>query len=135
MSRQEFDRATRVEIIKRATVKGVIRCEQCGIQCKKFEVDHIIADGLRIDKRRKLTAKDGQLLCSGTPESCHGKKSPVDVAMIARAKRLEAAHIGAKAEPAHPIRSRNDLSRDKPRPEHTDPFPDLPRPRLFRTIA
>lgn len=46
-----------------------------------------IADGLQIDKSRKLTADDGKLLGA---ECRHAPKAKVDVAVIAEAKRREA---------------------------------------------
>jgi hypothetical protein len=74
-----------------------VLCESCGCQTKRFEIDHKIADGLRIDKTRKLTADDGELLCKDAGrDSCHGRKTAEqDVPAIARAKRREARHIGA----------------------------------------
>ena len=110
MARQEFTTAVAVEIVKRATDPlGFIRCEQCDCVVKPggFAIDHIVADALRIDKRRKLTANDGQLLCSGSRDTCHGLKSAEqDQPAIARAKRLEAAHVGIRSIPARKLLSR-----------------------------
>lgn len=107
MSRQEFPRAVKVEIIKRATRDGVVYCEGCGCPTRRFDVDHTIPDGLRIDKSKKLTADDGKLLCKDAGrDSCHGTKTAEqDVPAIARAKRREAAHVGA-ARPKGDIQSR-----------------------------
>lgn len=104
MSRQEFDRKTKAEIALRATdANGVLRCEECkcAIKGRKFEVDHILADGLKPteDKARKLTAKDGQLLCI----PCHALKTPGDVAKIAKAKRCEGKHLGITPAPARKL--------------------------------
>jgi len=110
MSRQEFTTPVSVAIVKRATDPlGFIRCEQCGGVVKPggFAIDHIVADALRIDKRRKLTADDGQLLCSGSRNTCHGLKSAEqDQPAIARAKRLEAAHVGVRPIPSRKLQSR-----------------------------
>ena len=102
--RQEFSKAVKVEIIKRATVNGVVYCEQCGIAAKRFDIDHSKPDGMRIDKTASLTAEDGKLLCAGKKNTCHGIKTAADVEAIARAKRVEAKHIRA-VMPAAPIRS------------------------------
>lgn len=100
MARQDFAKPVKVEIIKRATVNGVVYCEGCGAQAKRFDIDHTIPDAMRTDKSRKLTSADGKLLCSGGKDTCHGKKTPDDVAKIAKAKRREARHLGVKTEPA-----------------------------------
>ena len=131
-TRQEFDRATRVDIVKRATKHGVTYCEKCGLPTKRFEIDHTIADGLRIDKRKKLTAEDGKLLCSGTPASCHDKKTGADIKAIAKAKRREAKSFNVAAPPAKPLESRNDLAHGKPKKEWADPNPGLERRKLFK---
>jgi hypothetical protein len=105
MNRQEFPRSAKVAIIRRATRDGVVYCESCGSQTKRWEIDHRIADALKIDKTRKLTADDGWLLCKdGGRKSCHGKKTAEqDVPAIAKAKRREAKHLGAKPKPKAPI--------------------------------
>ena len=104
MSRVNFTRAVKVEIRGRATRNGVVYCENCGLPTKKFEIDHTIADALSIDRKRKLTAADGRLLCSGVASSCHRKKTAADDASIARAKRREARHVGV-TRPAGQIKS------------------------------
>jgi hypothetical protein len=110
VARQEFSTPVAVAIVKRATDRrGFIRCEQCGCVVKPggFAIDHIVADALKIDKRRKLTADDGQLLCSGSRDTCHGVKTGEhDQPAIARAKRLEAAHVGVRVVPSRKIPSR-----------------------------
>jgi len=119
MTRRNFDRATRVAIIKRATIDGVIRCERCGLATRRFEIHHKIADALEIDKSRKLTPADGELLCKDAGrESCHGRQTAEhDVPAIAKAKRREAAHIGA-TRPKQSIHSRG--------------FPPVPRSHADR---
>ncbi len=104
MTRVEFPRAVKVEIRARATRNGVVYCENCGLPTKKFEIDHTIADALSIDRKRKLTAADGRLLCAGVPSSCHSKKTASDDAAIAKAKRREAHHVGV-TRPAAKIQS------------------------------
>ena len=107
--RQEFSKPVKAQIVKRAMdLLGFIRCEKCGAVVKPgwFQIDHVIADGLRVDKTRPLTAEDGALLCSGFRDSCHGKKSAnQDVPAIAQAKRREAAHLGIQAAPVKKLQS------------------------------
>lgn len=126
MSRQEFTKPVMAEIIKRATAaNGEIYCEQCGLPTKRFDIDHTIADGLKIDKRRKLTADDGKLLCSGSRETCHGRKTAlIDVPAIAKAKRNEAKDLRIPSTDRPGPRSLKAAPKErKPR----DPFPTLPR--------
>jgi hypothetical protein len=113
MARREFTSAVYAQIVLRATnAAGLVQCEGCGLVLGKrpYHVDHTIADGLQIDKRRKLTADDGKLL---GVECCHRPKTADDVAKIAEAKRREAKHLGI-ARPKQSIRSRNDLATRKP---------------------
>lgn len=97
MTRQNFTRAPKVAMIKRATRDGAVYCEGCGLPTRKFEFDHTIADGLRVDKSKPLTAEDGKLLCKDAGrQSCHGRKTAEqDVPAIAKAKRREAKALGA----------------------------------------
>lgn len=96
--RREFTPVQKAAIVARATdATGTIRCEKCSLAQKpgSFEIDHIIAEGMRpeADKKTKLTIADGQLLGS----CCHrgeGGKTNDDVAKIAKAKRREAKHTG-----------------------------------------
>jgi hypothetical protein len=104
MSRREFRRSVKVEILKRAALSGTLRCEECHAAVKTGEIHHVRADGLEIDKSRSLTAEDGLLLCCGTG-SCHARHTAADVPAIARAKRQEASHLGARTAPTHPIKS------------------------------
>lgn len=105
MSRREFTPMVYAEIVRRAMdANGQLWCEGCGgfIKAKRFQVDHTIADGLILDKKRKLTATDGRLLGI---ECCHAPKSKEDVKVIAKAKRNEAAHLGIKTRETQPITS------------------------------
>lgn len=104
MARREFTSAVYAQIVLRATnAAGLVQCEGSGLVLGKrpYHVDHTIADGLQIDKRRKLTADDGKLL---GVECCHRPKTADDVAKIAEAKRREAKHLGI-ARPKQSIRS------------------------------
>jgi hypothetical protein len=105
MPRREFTPMVYAEIVRRAMdANGQLWCEGCGelIKGKLYEVDHTIADGLILDKKRKLTAADGKLLGK---KCCHGPKSKDDVARIAKAKRVEAIHLNIKTREKQPIRS------------------------------
>ncbi len=96
MSRRNFPRKVRFEIIKRASdEKGNISCEGCGqrLGMKRWDVDHTIPDALAIDKRAALTAADGKLLGW---DCCHSGKTKKDVGDIARAVRRYAKHRGDK---------------------------------------
>lgn len=98
MSRREFTTMVYAEIVRRAMDKnGQLWCEGCGafIKAKRYHVDHTIADALILDKKRKLTAADGKLLGI---ECCHAPKTAIDVKVIAKAKRVEASHLGIKRD-------------------------------------
>jgi hypothetical protein len=131
MNRQEFDRQTKLAIRARATdANDILRCEQChcAIKGRNFQVDHILADGLRTaeDKKRKLVAADGQLLCSGTQESCHSIKTHTkDVPAIAKMKRQESKDAGVTSSNERPgSRSLKAPPKDR---TYKDPFAGLPR--------
>lgn len=96
MTRREFSIADLVAIVTRATDEaGKVKCERCGAWCKSrkdYEIDHILAEGMRpkADLKRKLTPADGQLLCVAV---CHPKKTKRDKGDIAEAKRREGAAL------------------------------------------
>jgi len=99
MKRREFSNKVKFEIVRRAMDKntGKIACEGCGLtlHLKAFEIDHIVPEGLVVDKSKPLTAKDGQLLgycCHRGPDG----KTAADVGRIAKAKRQERKHIGIR---------------------------------------
>ena len=104
-NRREFSRKQRAEIILRATgPDGVIVCEGCGLRLgkKPFEIDHIIAEALIVDKSAPLTIEDGQLLGK---ECCHrGGKTQDDIRRIRKADRQRDKHNGAvkPKRPWHP---------------------------------
>jgi hypothetical protein len=106
-NRREFKKSVKVEIVKRAIPIDIgagarlrpnpemAHCEKCGLSTKgRFEIDHRDPDAMQIDKSKPLTAADGWLLCL----PCHDEKTAKDVADIAKAKRREAAHLGAKRD-------------------------------------
>lgn len=105
MARREFTTMIYAEIVRRAMdATGQLWCEGCGelIKGKKYHVDHTIADGLILDKKRKLSAADGKLLGVAC---CHAPKTAEDQAKIAKAKRVEAAHLNIKTRETQPITS------------------------------
>jgi hypothetical protein len=95
--RRKFPLDAQLGIVKRATDgSGRIHCEGCSVWVKSrrdYEIDHIISEGVRppADKGRRLTAADGQLLCTAV---CHPAKTRRDDAAIAQAKRREASSLG-----------------------------------------
>jgi hypothetical protein len=104
MARREFTRSIKAAIVLRATnAAGHVQCEGCGLVLGKrpYHIDHTKPDALEVDKSRKLTADDGKLL---GVECCHAPKTKEDRAMIDRAKRREAKHLGI-ARPAGTIKS------------------------------
>lgn len=105
MPRREFSKAVQVEIIKRASADGgrsVPYCEECVLPVRgRFEIHHLDQDALQIDKKRKLTAADGQLLC----RPCHSEITKAQAPVLAKAKRREAKHLGVRSnKPKIPAR-------------------------------
>ena len=91
MSRREFPRSVKVDAIKRATRGNVVYCEECQQPARSWQIDHINPDGLT----GTPTLDNARLLCL----PCHRDKTSADVSDIAKAKRREAKHVGAKASP------------------------------------
>ena len=87
--RREFSRAVKLAAWRRCGGS----CEECGLwlYTGKFAYDHRNPDGLTGEP----TLENCRVLCSG-PGSCHATKTKADVASIAKAKRQQAGHIGAK---------------------------------------
>lgn len=85
--RREFSAKVMVAAFKRC--KG--RCESCGVRLSagRINYDHVIPD-----------AMGGQPLlenCAVLCAACHGVKTrTLDVPAIAKVKRIQAKHIGAK---------------------------------------
>lgn len=96
MSRREFPTSVRVAIIKRSTHGAAIYCEYCTLPTKRFQIDHVRADGLLGEP----TIENAMLIC----ESCWRIKNPDDASKIAEAKRREASHLGAR-RPKQAIKS------------------------------
>lgn len=94
MSRREFPTKVRVAAFKRAN--GA--CERCDAKLTvgKFHYDHVIADAMGGEP----TLSNCEVLCW----VCHSEKTRErDVPNIAKAKRREARHIGAKAKSQRPM--------------------------------
>lgn len=91
MSRREFTRNQREQIVERSKRDGVICCEGCGLVLagKPYEIDHRIAEALRpeADKQKPLTIADGQLLGKDCCHRGENGKTNKDVAQIAKVKR------------------------------------------------
>lgn len=127
MSRREFTKSVKAEIVRRAMVGGTIFCEGCGLALKSFEIDHTIPDALILDKSRKLTAADGQLLGNCCHRGPDGKTNK-DVKAIAKAKRVEAKHVGI-TRPKQSIQSQGFAKSNKPKRER----PTVPPRQLYRS--
>jgi hypothetical protein len=111
--RREFSKPVKVEIMQRCRVATGWVCEECGAIVTSGEIDHTIAEGLVVDKTKKLTAEDGKFLCWPCHQGPEGK-TPKDKAAIAQAKRREAHHVGATAPSTRPIQSRGFSPAPKP---------------------
>ena len=92
MARKEFTRAIKVAVIKRATLDGKTFCEECGCLAKRWEIDHVRADGLL----GEATLENAKLIC----KPCHLEKTAQDVKQITQAKRREAIHLGVRKKPS-----------------------------------
>lgn len=81
-------------------------CESCGVSIdnRPCHFDHVIAWQLG----GKSTLDNCALLCAVHPDSCHARKTRLDVAAIARAKRRERFHQTgrSRARKARPMQSR-----------------------------
>lgn len=87
MTRREFPAKVKMAAFKRAKY----RCEDCGapLIAGKFHYDHDIPDG--------LTGEPTLENCVVRCLNCHGVKTrEKDIPTIAKAKRVQAKHIGAK---------------------------------------
>lgn len=121
---RKFSVAVQIAIVNRASDSSWrIHCERCGKWCRKradYQIDHVIPEGMRPleDKKRALTAADGQLLCL----DCHDLKTDKDKGEIALAVRREAYSLGIDKPGKKKIRTRP----RKERPPYRPP-PGLPR--------
>ncbi len=130
MPRREFSPMVYAEIVRRAMDEnGQLWCEGCGelIKGKKYAVDHTIADGLILDKKRKLTSDDGKLLGQ---DCCHAPKTKNDVKIIAKAKRVEARHLGIK-QPSGKLQSQGFAKTAKPPASSRHAWAPELKPQLF----
>jgi hypothetical protein len=110
MNRREFDKRTKVAIVKRSMIEGIPTCERvenevrCGCT-KGLEVNHIDMDAMQVDKSRKLTANDGENIC----QPHHKRETKTQMGVLANTLRMEAAALGAdkpnKAKIAQPAKS------------------------------
>lgn len=108
MSRRNFTRNQKEQIVERAKVDGVVRCERCRGALKKgaWEIDHIIAEALRpeADKQKKINIAEGQLLGKCCHRGEEGKTNQ-DVKAIAQAKRRYDRDNGITMREKPPIKS------------------------------
>ena len=120
--RHNFSKAVKVACLRRSTRESVTYCEGCGAMAKCFEIDHVDPDGLT----GKPTLDNAMLLCL----PCHADKTGKDVAAIAKAKRREAQHIGAKPAPRMKIANRGFAPTGKVRQERAA----LPPRQLYERV-
>lgn len=96
--RRNFPSSVTVEAIRRASkANGFPCCEVCGTMMKRgqWHFDHIIPDRMGGEP----TLENCAVICV----PCHAQKTSKDVGDIARAKRLEAKHSGAKRSTSRPM--------------------------------
>ena len=99
----------------------------CGVLCKKWEIDHVIPDALHIEKKAGSNeSSNAKLLCI----ECHKEKTANDVAVIAKAKRREAASLFIKKRTT--LRSAGFPKSDKPKAIDKSVLPELPRRGLYQ---
>jgi hypothetical protein len=99
MTRREFTRAQKAQMLKRASdAQGLIWCEGCGLNItgKAVEFDHTIPEAMVIDKTKPLTIENGKALGRDCCHRAPGGKTAQDMADIAKAKRREADHLGIR---------------------------------------
>ena len=104
MTRRNFPKSVIVQRIKACTKDLRVYCENCGLPCSKWQIDHMRADGLLGEP----TFENSRLLCL----PCHAEKTKDDVARIAKAKRVEAKHLGA-VQAKQKIQSRGFAKRER----------------------
>ena len=103
MTRREFPRSVRAEIVHRAMLPdGIIKCEGCSLVLgkKAYHFDHTIPEAMFRDKSRPLTAKDGKLLGW---DCCHKPKTATDQGDLAKADRREAKDLGYERQSRNPM--------------------------------
>lgn len=114
-NRQNFTRAVRVEIAKRAMRHdGQVACENCGAIGVRLELHHLGMDAMKLAETKKatrLTATEGALWCV----PCHKPETARQRAELARVEAAEARHLGV-SQSRRPI-----PQRPKPPPEPARP--------------
>ena len=114
--RREFSKAIRVEIVRRARLASggwQTRCERCEGSATVFEIHHKDQDAMQVDKSRKLTADEGELLCI----PCHAATTASQAHVLAKVKRIEAKHLAAQTPAQRPLQSRGFAKAEKPKRE------------------
>ena len=122
MKRREFPRSVKVAVVKRATRDGIIYCEKCTAQAKKWQIDQIIADAIGGDP----VLSNAELIC----DACYGAKNPADTRLAAKAKRREAGALGVRKPASHPIAK--PPKQEKPKRDQLD-MP--PRRNLYMEVT
>ena len=113
--REEFSKPVQGQIVERSKNEdGQICCERCGLilGSKKFQIDHKVAEGIRTaeSRKKKLTAKDGQLLCI----PCHIEKTGEDKELM-RKPNAARKRANGLAKSSKSIPSRGFGKSDKPK--------------------
>lgn len=102
MTRRNFSQRVRRAAFERAGG----RCEDCGCDLagRRWDVDHVIPDWMGGEP----TLANAAVLCAGSRDTCHGRKSAADAKAIAKAKRLQRFMATGKhrQRKSKPIRSR-----------------------------
>ena len=114
MARREFPKSVKVAVTKRAMREGVVYCEKCGAQAKRWQIDHVRPDGLGGEP----TLENAMLIC----QPCFEEKNPKDASAIAHAKRREAKDLRA-VKPKGQIKSAGFAPSDKPKREQKQSLP------------
>lgn len=128
--RREFTKRQRAAIVQRAMdPSGVLVCEGCGLilGSKPYEIDHILAEALVVDKSAPLSIEDGQLLGK---ECCHrGGKTQADLQKIRKADRQFKRHYGV-TKPTGKLKGRGFVTAQKKRAVSA-PLDPLPRRNIL----
>lgn len=135
MSRRNFTRNQKEQIVERSKRDGKICCERCGLVLagKPYEIDHVIAEALRpeADKQKPIAISEGQLLGK---DCCHrgaDGKTNQDLKQIAKAKRQYNGANGITRPvakiPVAPFPKSERAARRAPKPS-------LPPKSLFKKI-
>lgn len=100
---RNFSRATRELAFDRCRdADGVPRCDGCGKPVTRgtCEFDHITP----FELSRYSGPSNCQVLCCGTPQSCHEVKTyTVDIPLIADNNRMRDRYINGRKQARHPL--------------------------------